>query len=192
MCRCRIRHSNPNRCPRASTNHGARVGHWHAGWHPAGRRRNDCRLFVLQLRQANRRRQGDVRQGRAEGVAAAESGNNGCVGGSLVPTLTLGIPGNSVAAALVGAFIIHGMIPGPKLFTVHADKTYPFIYSLFSSQRRVPNRRHQRGILSSAGCADSARADGSGGQRSRHSGVVYDKGGYPELLSHRHENVVLD
>ncbi len=70
-------------------------------------------------------------KGAPEGIAAAESGNNGCVGGSLVPTLTLGIPGNSVAAALMGAFIIHGMIPGPDLFAVHADKTYPFIYSLF-------------------------------------------------------------
>ena len=70
-------------------------------------------------------------KGAPEGIAAAESGNNGCVGGSLVPTLTLGIPGNSVAAALMGAFIIHGMIPGPELFTVYADRTYPFIYSLF-------------------------------------------------------------
>lgn len=70
-------------------------------------------------------------KGNPEGVAAAEAGNNGCVGGSLVPTLTLGIPGNSVAAALMGAFIIHGMIPGPELFTVYADRTYPFILSLF-------------------------------------------------------------
>jgi putative tricarboxylic transport membrane protein len=70
-------------------------------------------------------------KGNPEGVAAAEAGNNGCVGGSLVPTLTLGIPGKSVAAALMGAFIIHGMIPGPELFTVHADRTYPFILSMF-------------------------------------------------------------
>lgn len=70
-------------------------------------------------------------KGAPEGIAAAESGNNGCVGGSLVPTLTLGIPGNSVAAALMGAFIIHGMIPGPDLFAVYADRTYPFIYSMF-------------------------------------------------------------
>ncbi len=41
-------------------------------------------------------------KGNPEGIAAAEAGNNGCVGGSLVPTLTLGIPGNSVAAALLG------------------------------------------------------------------------------------------
>ena len=70
-------------------------------------------------------------KGNPEGIAAAESGNNGCVGGSLVPTLTLGIPGNSVAAALMGAFIIHGMIPGADLFTEYADRTYPFILSLF-------------------------------------------------------------
>ncbi len=70
-------------------------------------------------------------KGNPEGIAAAESGNNGCVGGSLVPTLTLGIPGNSVAAALMGAFIIQGMIPGPELFTEYADRTYPFILSLF-------------------------------------------------------------
>lgn len=70
-------------------------------------------------------------KGNPEGIAAAEAGNNGCVGGSLVPTLTLGIPGNSVAAALMGAFIIHGMIPGPELFTEYADRTYPFIISMF-------------------------------------------------------------
>ena len=70
-------------------------------------------------------------KGNPEGIAAAEAGNNGCVGGSLVPTLTLGIPGNSVAAALMGAFIIQGMIPGPDLFTQYADKTYPFILSMF-------------------------------------------------------------
>lgn len=70
-------------------------------------------------------------KGNPEGIAAAEAGNNGCVGGSLVPTLTLGIPGNSVAAALMGAFIIHGMIPGPDLFNEYADRTYPFIISLF-------------------------------------------------------------
>ena len=69
-------------------------------------------------------------KGNPEGIAAAEAGNNGCVGGSLVPTLTLGIPGNSVAAALMGAFIIHGMIPGPELFNEYADRTYPFIISM--------------------------------------------------------------
>lgn len=72
-------------------------------------------------------------KGSVEGIAAAESGNNACVGGSLVPLLTLGIPGNTVAAALMGGLMIHGLIPGPELFTTHADVTYPFIISLFVS-----------------------------------------------------------
>jgi putative tricarboxylic transport membrane protein len=69
--------------------------------------------------------------GNPEGIAAAEAGNNGCVGGSLVPTLTLGIPGNSVAAALLGGLLVHGLIPGPELFTTYGTMTYAFILSLF-------------------------------------------------------------
>ena len=70
-------------------------------------------------------------KGNSEGIAAAEAGNNGCVGGSLIPTLTLGIPGNSVAAALLGGLLIHGLIPGPELFTKYGVMTYAFIMSLF-------------------------------------------------------------
>ncbi|NOX32128.1 MAG: C4-dicarboxylate ABC transporter permease [Deltaproteobacteria bacterium] len=70
-------------------------------------------------------------KGNPEGVAAAEAGNNGCVGGSLIPTLTLGIPGNSVAAALLGGLLVHGLIPGPELFTKYGVMTYGFILSLF-------------------------------------------------------------
>jgi putative tricarboxylic transport membrane protein len=70
-------------------------------------------------------------KGSPEGIAAAEAGNNGCVGGSLVPTLTLGIPGNSVAAALLGGLLIHGLVPGPELFTKYGVITYAFILSLF-------------------------------------------------------------
>lgn len=70
-------------------------------------------------------------KGNPKGVAAAESANNGCVGGSLVPLLTLGIPGNSVAAALMGGLMIKGLIPGPELFTKYGTITYAFILSLF-------------------------------------------------------------
>ncbi len=69
--------------------------------------------------------------GNPEGIAAAESGNNACVGGSLVPLLTLGIPGNTVSAALMGGLMIQGLIPGPELFTTHGIITYGFILSLF-------------------------------------------------------------
>ncbi|NLM70333.1 MAG: C4-dicarboxylate ABC transporter permease [Synergistaceae bacterium] len=70
-------------------------------------------------------------KGNPKGVAAAESANNGCVGGSIIPLLTLGIPGNSVAAALMGGLMIQGLIPGPELFTRYGTLTYGFILSLF-------------------------------------------------------------
>ncbi|RKJ77821.1 C4-dicarboxylate ABC transporter permease [Pyramidobacter sp. CG50-2] len=69
--------------------------------------------------------------GNPKGVAASESANNGCVGGSLVPMLTLGIPGNSVAACLMGGLTINNLIPGPELFTKYGTITYGFILSLF-------------------------------------------------------------
>jgi len=47
-------------------------------------------------------------------------------GGSLIPTLTLGIPGESVTAVLMGGLIIHGLQPGPELFTTYAGMTYTF------------------------------------------------------------------
>lgn len=70
-------------------------------------------------------------KGNPKGVAASESANNGCVGGSLIPLLTLGIPGNSVAAALMGGLMIQGLIPGPELFSKYGVLTYGFILSLF-------------------------------------------------------------
>ncbi len=70
-------------------------------------------------------------KGNPKGVAASESANNGCVGGSIIPLLTLGIPGNSVAAALMGGLMIQGLIPGPELFTRYGTLTYGFILSLF-------------------------------------------------------------
>ncbi|MDO5725451.1 MAG: tripartite tricarboxylate transporter permease [Tissierellia bacterium] len=64
--------------------------------------------------------------GIIEGVAGPESANNAVTGGSLIPTLTLGIPGNSVTAILLGGLIIQGLKPGPDLFTVHGKVTYTF------------------------------------------------------------------
>ncbi|WP_435105937.1 tripartite tricarboxylate transporter permease [Arhodomonas sp. AD133] len=69
-------------------------------------------------------------KGELEGVAASESANNAVTGGTLIPTLTLGIPGNAVTAVFIGGLTIHGMIPGPRLFTLHAETTYTLIFSL--------------------------------------------------------------
>ena len=67
--------------------------------------------------------------GSLEGIAAAESSNNAAVAGALVPTLTLGIPGSSSTAVLLGGLLINGLVPGPFLFIDHA----PVVYSLFVS-----------------------------------------------------------
>lgn len=64
--------------------------------------------------------------GIIEGIAGPEAANNAVTGGSLIPTLTLGIPGNSVTAILLGGLIIQGLRPGPDLFTIHAATTYTF------------------------------------------------------------------
>jgi putative tricarboxylic transport membrane protein len=69
-------------------------------------------------------------RGIIEGVAAAETANNAEVSGSLIPLLTLGIPGAPPAAVLLGALLLHGMRPGPDLFTYHGSVTYTFIVSL--------------------------------------------------------------
>ena len=59
--------------------------------------------------------------GIPEGIVAPESANNACVGGALIPMMTLGIPGDSMTAVLIGALLIHGLRPGPALFTERLD-----------------------------------------------------------------------
>ena len=54
-------------------------------------------------------------EGNPRGIIAPESANNACVGGSMVPTLVLGIPGSPVAAVIMAAFMIIGLTPGPLL-----------------------------------------------------------------------------
>lgn len=65
--------------------------------------------------------------GSIEGVAGSEAANNAVTGGSLIPMLTLGIPGESVTAVLMGGLIIQGLTPGPDLFIGETAKmTYTF------------------------------------------------------------------
>ena len=71
--------------------------------------------------------------GSPEGIIASEAANNAVVGGSLIPTLTLGIPGNAVSAVLLGELMVHGLKPGPALFIDNSAIVYSFIMSLFVS-----------------------------------------------------------
>lgn len=65
--------------------------------------------------------------GSLEGVAAAESGNNSVCGPALVPMMSLGIPGDMTTAVIMGALVIHGLTPGPMLFTFQPQ----FVYAVF-------------------------------------------------------------
>ncbi len=68
-------------------------------------------------------------KGSLEGVAAAEGANSSSVGGALVPLLALGIPGSATDAVLLGAFMLHDLVPGPLLFQNHPD----IVYGIFSA-----------------------------------------------------------
>ncbi len=63
-------------------------------------------------------------KGNLEGIAAAESANNAVIGSNLIPLFTLGIPGNVASAMLIGAFIMHGVTPGPLMFEEHGRLIY--------------------------------------------------------------------
>lgn len=68
---------------------------------------------------------GDVR-----GVIASESANNAREGGALVPTVAFGVPGSAGMAILLGAFLIHGLVPGPDMLTKNLSITYAMVWSI--------------------------------------------------------------
>jgi putative tricarboxylic transport membrane protein len=67
-------------------------------------------------------------KGSLEGIVASEAANNGTTGGSLIPLLTLGIPGSATAAVFLGALTIHGLRPGPLLFTQRPELVYALFF----------------------------------------------------------------
>lgn len=69
-------------------------------------------------------------KGELEGVAAAEAANNAVNGPTLVPMLTLGIPGDNVTAILLGAFMIQGLRPGPELMTTDGPLVYAILIAM--------------------------------------------------------------
>lgn len=68
--------------------------------------------------------------GAANGIAAPEAANNATVGGALVPLLALGIPGSPTTAIMVGALIMHGLQPGPQLFTEEPTLVYAILFGV--------------------------------------------------------------
>ncbi|HXZ38602.1 MAG TPA: tripartite tricarboxylate transporter permease, partial [Thermodesulfobacteriota bacterium] len=70
-------------------------------------------------------------RGAIEGVAGPESANNAATGGSFIPLFSLGIPSNSVMAILLGALMIHGVIPGPNLMQQSPDLFWGVVASMY-------------------------------------------------------------
>lgn len=67
--------------------------------------------------------------GIVEGIAAPESANNAVSGPTMIPLLALGIPGSTIAAILLGVFLIHGIMVGPQIFVTSGD----LVYALFAA-----------------------------------------------------------
>jgi putative tricarboxylic transport membrane protein len=72
-------------------------------------------------------------KGAVSGVVAPEAANNAASTGSMLPMLTLGIPGSPTTAILLGGMVIWGLEPGPLLFTEHADFVWGLIASLYAA-----------------------------------------------------------
>ena len=69
-------------------------------------------------------------KGSVEGIAAAESANNAVTGATLIPLLTLGIPGDGTVAIMLSALMINGLNPGLSLFTTDGDIMYAIMLGL--------------------------------------------------------------
>ena len=94
---------------------GSSVVDWFAYGHAARTEKGASKTFGT----------GDVR-----GLLAPESASNAKEGGSLVPTIAFGVPGSASMALLLGAFMIHGLQPGPKMVTENLSLTYTMVWSI--------------------------------------------------------------
>jgi len=81
--------------------------------------------------KATSKNKAEFGSGIPEGVIAAEAANNASVGGGLLTSLLLGIPGTATCAILLGALMMHGIPIGPMLILSHNDLIYTIIFSLF-------------------------------------------------------------
>ena len=83
-------------------------------------------------------------KGAIEGVAGPEAANNAAAGGAFIPLMTLGIPPNVVMALLLGAFVMHGLQPGPLLMTQRPGPV------LGHRRQHVHRQRHAAGAQHAA------------------------------------------
>ena len=77
------------------------------------------------------KRRKDLGSGIPEGIVAPQIASTASVAGHMVPLLALGIPGSGATAVILGAFLLHGVQPGPEIFIAHPDTAYAILASLF-------------------------------------------------------------
>ena len=99
-------------------------GDRHLHRNPAWRRRPDRRIGLLQRGDALEQGQEPFGKGDVRGVTASEIANNACAPASLIPLVTLGVPGSSPAAVIAGALMLRGLNPGPELFQSNGTLVY--------------------------------------------------------------------
>ena len=87
-----------------------------------------CNLLAYGVAKKSSRYPEKFGTGIIDGIVASETSNNACIGGTMVPLLTLGIPGDAVTAILLGAFTINGLTPGPLFY----QENLKLIYVIFA------------------------------------------------------------
>ncbi|HEX6795329.1 MAG TPA: tripartite tricarboxylate transporter permease [Casimicrobiaceae bacterium] len=79
------------------------------------------------------KRRADLGTGIPEGIVAPQVASTATVGGHMVPLLALGIPGSGATAVILGAFLLHGVQPGPQIFQTEAAMVYTIFASMFAA-----------------------------------------------------------
>lgn len=112
--------------------------------------------FAYAIAKKTSKKPEEFGHGNPEGIAAPEAANNSVVASSIIPLLALGIPSSVTSAIIMGAFIIHGIQPGPRIFQSESNLVYgiifgflittvfmyvmgKFVTSLFSRALMIPN-----------------------------------------------------
>ena len=90
-------------------------------------------LMAYGMAKSSSKKPDSFGKGNIEGVAAPETANNAASTGSLLPMLTLGIPGSPTTALLLGGMVIWGLVPGPMLFIEQPDFVWGLISSLYTA-----------------------------------------------------------
>lgn len=92
---------------------------------------SDIAAFLGYSAARQRAQAGDCfGQGEVKGIAAPEAAKTASTSGAMIPLLSLGLPGDSVTAVLIGAFVLHGVQPGPLLFSQHAGLAYAILVTI--------------------------------------------------------------